>query len=108
MMSEYNEQKLNELRERFEEVDTANVADVMDSLGYCDYGLSHEFRPFTAEGKKIAGWAYTIRGQMSPFPQGGDKKKMQAWNGIGVDRKSTRLNSSHVAHSYAAFCLKKK
>src|SRR5439155_21583090 len=24
------------------------------------------------------------------------------------DRKSTRLNSSHVATSYAAFCLKKK
>src|SRR5437870_9183188 len=23
-----------------------------------------------------------------------------------VDRKSTRLNSSHVAHSYAVFCLK--
>src|SRR5439155_19206259 len=27
--------------------------------------------------------------------------------GIG-DRKSTRLNSSHVAISYAVFCLKKK
>src|SRR5439155_25231002 len=26
----------------------------------------------------------------------------------GVDRKSTRLNSSHVAISYAVFCLKKK
>src|SRR5690625_6113983 len=29
--------------------------------------------------------------------------------GIGLaDRKSTRLNSSHVAISYAVFCLKKK
>src|SRR5690625_2591269 len=27
---------------------------------------------------------------------------------IGKDRKSTRLNSSHVAISYAVFCLKKK
>src|SRR5690625_6668795 len=27
---------------------------------------------------------------------------------IGGDRKSTRLNSSHVAISYAVFCLKKK
>src|SRR5207253_7910477 len=27
---------------------------------------------------------------------------------ITPDRKSTRLNSSHVAISYAAFCLKKK
>src|SRR5437870_10440704 len=27
---------------------------------------------------------------------------------IDADRKSTRLNSSHVASSYAVFCLKKK
>src|SRR5690625_7119309 len=27
---------------------------------------------------------------------------------FGTDRKSTRLNSSHVAISYAVFCLKKK
>src|SRR5439155_23935854 len=34
-----------------------------------------------------------------------------AWNGandLATDRKSTRLNSSHVAISYAVFCLKKK
>src|SRR5690625_6471671 len=29
-------------------------------------------------------------------------------NGQFQDRKSTRLNSSHVAISYAVFCLKKK
>src|SRR5690625_5423507 len=28
--------------------------------------------------------------------------------GVDIDRKSTRLNSSHVAISYAVFCLKKK
>src|SRR5690625_6170411 len=28
--------------------------------------------------------------------------------GMKQDRKSTRLNSSHVAISYAVFCLKKK
>src|SRR5436305_473863 len=27
---------------------------------------------------------------------------------VRVDRKSTRLNSSHVRNSYAVFCLKKK
>src|SRR5690349_23899529 len=27
--------------------------------------------------------------------------------GVGSDRKSTRLNSSHVEISYAVFCLKK-
>src|SRR3989442_11105529 len=31
--------------------------------------------------------------------------RMSAWRG---DRKSTRLNSSHVRISYAVFCLKKK
>src|SRR5256885_11252066 len=28
--------------------------------------------------------------------------------GFGEDRKSTRLNSSHLVISYAVFCLKKK
>ena len=28
--------------------------------------------------------------------------------GEGADRKSTRLNSSHMRISYAVFCLKKK
>src|SRR5690625_7941199 len=27
---------------------------------------------------------------------------------VRIDRKSTRLNSSHVASSYAVYCLKKK
>src|SRR5437870_7248979 len=36
-------------------------------------------------------------GKCSPLPRG-----------ERVDRKSTRLNSSHVAISYAVFCLKKK
>src|SRR5438034_4621460 len=27
---------------------------------------------------------------------------------MGIDRKSTRLNSSHTVISYAVFCLKKK
>src|SRR5436305_6106650 len=30
------------------------------------------------------------------------------WNAGPIDRKSTRLNSSHVRISYAVFCLKKK
>src|SRR3989442_2974919 len=31
-----------------------------------------------------------------------------AQHDVGADRKSTRLNSSHVRISYAVFCLKKK
>src|SRR5438132_7090833 len=37
----------------------------------------------------------------SPTMPGGIK-------GMGEDRKSTRLNSSHTVISYAVFCLKKK
>src|SRR5438067_8230836 len=38
--------------------------------------------------------------------QAGDIGKMSGR--FGTDRKSTRLNSSHVSISYAVFCLKKK
>src|SRR5690625_6382498 len=49
-------------------------------------------------------------------PGGGDAQGVQrlAHHGLAQhrtqrrDRKSTRLNSSHVAISYAVFCLKKK
>src|SRR5690625_7052497 len=43
---------------------------------------------------------YTDEGTLSPL--GGRPAS------DGEDRKSTRLNSSHVAISYAVFCLKKK
>src|SRR5690554_7000442 len=32
----------------------------------------------------------------------------ELWQADVIDRKSTRLNSSHVRISYAVFCLKKK
>src|SRR5439155_23798893 len=37
-----------------------------------------------------------------------DKMTDRAVFALRPDRKSTRLNSSHVAISYAVFCLKKK
>src|SRR5690625_6557865 len=42
--------------------------------------------------------------------EGGEfgKGYVEAELDITPDRKSTRLNSSHVASSYAVFCLKKK
>src|SRR5690625_5696011 len=36
------------------------------------------------------------------------RSKERLWKKGESDRKSTRLNSSHVAISYAVFCLKKK
>src|SRR5207253_4242826 len=48
---------------------------------------------------------------LAPDPAGprrvGQRLRVVA-GAAGEDRKSTRLNSSHVAISYAVFCLKKK
>src|SRR5699024_11374219 len=38
----------------------------------------------------------------------GLKKSMENKSPFDLDRKSTRLNSSHVSISYAVFCVKKK
>src|SRR2546430_9542454 len=38
----------------------------------------------------------------------GKKRRRINWAAIALDRKSTRLNSSHSQISYAVFCLKKK
>src|SRR5690242_20872310 len=45
------------------------------------------------------------------LPKGGEQVKLveeRVKHWLGVDRKSTRLNSSHMSISYAVFCLKKK
>src|SRR5437868_8174826 len=39
---------------------------------------------------------------------GADRADFEIAADAGQDRKSTRLNSSHVSISYAVFCLKKK
>src|SRR5256885_7674316 len=38
----------------------------------------------------------------------GRRNEFANTRGVSVDRKSTRLNSSHLVISYAVFCLKKK
>src|SRR5439155_22994741 len=37
-----------------------------------------------------------------------NRQRRSSFQGVTTDRKSTRLNFSHVAISYAVFCLKKK
>jgi regulator of RNase E activity RraA len=70
------------IRRRFLAVDASNVADALDTLGLPDQGLAGEFAPFPATAGKLAGWAYTIRGQMTPYPLGGDPDKMTACQGL--------------------------
>src|SRR5262245_62801542 len=45
---------------------------------------------------------------LPPVPVATDANKTVVVNTTGTDRKSTRLNSSHLGISYAVFCLKKK
>src|SRR5690606_41690745 len=54
-------------------------------------------RDGTPEGRRSAG------GDQLPFARGPHRQAVHC-----RDRKSTRLNSSHVKISYAVFCLKKK
>lgn len=67
------------IRGRFLSVDSSNVADVLDQLGLPDQGLHPGFMPFPATAGKLAGWAYTISGQMAPYARdAGDPDKMAA------------------------------
>src|SRR5690242_20881169 len=53
----------------------------------------------------VNNWKFTnnvLRDLDQQYQQNGAKM------GFTVDRKSTRLNSSHMSISYAVFCLKKK
>src|SRR3989442_10946341 len=49
-------------------------------------------------------------GEIRQCPGNADQQAVLAGRDdqVSVDRKSTRLNSSHVRISYAVFCLKKK
>ena len=68
-----------QIRARFAAADTSNVADVLDMLGFADQGLAPEFAPFPSDAGKLAGWAFTIQGQMAPYEiGGGDPEKMKA------------------------------
>jgi 4-hydroxy-4-methyl-2-oxoglutarate aldolase len=69
-------------RRRFLDVDSSNVADVLDGLGLRDQALASDFRPFPADAGKLAGWAYTIQGRMEPYEGSGDPDKMRACAGL--------------------------
>lgn len=70
------------IRVRFLKVDTSNVADVLDDMRLPHQGLAADFKPFPESAGKLAGWAYTIRGQMTPYAGKGDPEKMKACQGL--------------------------
>src|SRR2546429_4221289 len=66
--------------------------------------------PYTTLFRSNCGTA--IRRAVGEAICGSRRSAVQAWPQVGgnnlLDRKSTRLNSSHGYISYAVFCLKKK
>src|SRR5690625_6317269 len=64
-------------------------------------------RPDEEQVSALERWrVYDLPEVQSEFVLELDEQRSQA--SLLLDRKSTRLNSSHVANSYAVFCLKKK
>src|SRR5690625_5876598 len=80
---------------RIEQTETKKHKPSVDQLEFGKYFTDHMFIMDYEKGK---GW-YDPR--IVPY-------QPVILDPAAVDRKSTRLNSSHVAISYAVFCLKKK
>ena len=82
-----------EIRRRFLAVDASNVADVLDARGVHDQGIAPFIRAIS-QGQ-IAGWAYTVVGEMAPYEGTGDPAKMEACAGIGQDEVSVWCGGGH-------------
>src|SRR5256885_8377373 len=71
-----------------------------------DYYYGHYYAIqcfYQAGGERWAKWYPDIREEIL-----NNVGRDGAWEDLVGDRKSTRLNSSHLVISYAVFCLKKK
>src|SRR5258707_8628579 len=64
------------------------------------------YKALIAEGIDIG--LATVYRVLTQFEHAGLLSRQHFETGKAVDRKSTRLNSSHANISYAVFCLKKK
>src|SRR5699024_11860874 len=58
--------------------------------------------------KSALKWNKDIAASGRQHASSGTARRARQGNQLIEDRKSTRLNSSHVSISYAVFCLKKK
>src|SRR5699024_11395792 len=69
---------------------------------------SNLMNPSFSNNAKIRPWSATDRLKITSVPSSiSSRRNRSDFKSVG-DRKSTRLNSSHVSISYAVFCLKKK
>src|SRR5690625_5345996 len=77
----------------------STIVRILENKGFVDFrkqGRGHIYFPIVAKSDYSNQYLNKF---LSGYFQGSFKS---------IDRKSTRLNSSHVAISYAVFCLKKK
>lgn len=70
------------LRERFLQLDTATVSDVLEKVGLHDQALATNLVPLAPGQARLAGRAYTVRGQRLPYAGPGDPDKMRAIDGM--------------------------
>src|SRR5690625_5629169 len=71
-------------------------------------GHSHELHRLAARRDHPAGHRQPVPARLRTLTGAGAGRVAGPAAGLSTDRKSTRLNSSHVAISYAVFCSKKK
>lgn len=71
------------MRQRFLKVDTTTLSDLLAKAGMPAQCLATDLMPIPRD-VRIAGWAYTIRGQMAPFEGAADPDKMRAIEGVGA------------------------
>src|SRR5690606_22430251 len=88
--------------------DVVFVATLEDAVELSARGTGHTFA--TLEGEVVFPWGGIVGGDRDGAGAGllQQRREVEQLREVTRDRKSTRLNSSHVKISYAVFCLKKK
>src|SRR5690554_2926237 len=90
----------------FLDVDTEEYTDIQRAALSCE--LPHKFLEGIAVSLKKHGILEVKRGAGGGYRLSREAEAVTLGQVVQADRKSTRLNSSHVRISYAVFCLKKK
>src|SRR5690625_2627899 len=94
--------------------DTQGNTIAWSSAGALGFKGSRKSTPFAAQMASEAAAKQAVEDGMKSIevtvkgPGAGREAAIRSLQAAGLDRKSTRLNSSHVAISYAVVCLKKK
>src|SRR5690554_7168335 len=81
------------------------VKKLEDELGVALFERSKSRVQATPLGEQVVTQANLVLEQTAAIKDIADAGKDQLSSPLAVDRKSTRLNSSHVRISYAVFCL---